>query len=112
MSGGRKLGRRSSLGGTHIGAHHKPDVNPFGQEYEHRFEHKLFSVSQHLEEYQSQEGHSRCVYSTAFSPDGLLILTGSADKTVKLWSFHTRVSRHRSQASPRRPCVIVWHIVR
>ncbi|MHC4505112.1 MAG: WD40 repeat domain-containing protein, partial [Planctomycetota bacterium] len=31
------------------------------------------------------KGHSSGLYSAAFSPDGRRIVTGSADKTAKLW---------------------------
>lgn len=34
-------------------------------------------------------GHSDCVVSLAFSPDGTILASGSADKTIKLWGVQT-----------------------
>ena len=31
--------------------------------------------------------HSGSVYSVAFSPDGTKIVSGSADRTIKVWDF-------------------------
>jgi eukaryotic-like serine/threonine-protein kinase len=38
---------------------------------------------------QTLRGHTRHVYSVAFSPDGKRILTGSLDRTAKLWDAET-----------------------
>jgi WD40 repeat protein len=35
------------------------------------------------------KGHTEAVYTIAFSPDGKLVLTGSFDKTLKLWETAT-----------------------
>ena len=34
---------------------------------------------------EKQSAHSNCVYSVAFSPDGKTIVSGSKDKTLKVW---------------------------
>ena len=34
-------------------------------------------------------GHSRGVFSVAFSPDGTRVVSGSADKLVKIWDTAT-----------------------
>ena len=47
-------------------------------------------------------GHKDWVTSVAFSPDGNLLVSGSYDRTAKLWSMATKMRRLAAQAwSPR-----------
>ena len=39
--------------------------------------------------YRPIEGHSDCVYSVSFSPDGSRIASGSVDSTVRIWHSET-----------------------
>ena len=38
---------------------------------------------------EKQSAHSKYVYSVAFSPDGKTIVSGSKDKTIKVWDAGT-----------------------
>jgi WD40 repeat protein len=38
---------------------------------------------------QTLEGRSNRVYSVAYSPDGTKIVSGSVDKTIKIWDANT-----------------------
>ncbi len=35
-------------------------------------------------------GHKGCVFTIAFSPDGKYLVSGSADKKVKIWSVEQK----------------------
>jgi len=47
-------------------------------------------------------GHAHAVFSLAFSPDGRTLVTGSADRTVRIWDLATRQERAilRGHTSP------------
>ena len=49
---------------------------------------KLWSIDGRLR--QTFQGHQNSVTSVAFAPDGKSILTGSADKTAKLWNDNSQ----------------------
>ena len=46
-------------------------------------------TSQQLSWYKNLNGHSAGVYTTSFSPDGKSVITGSWDKTAKIWDVET-----------------------
>jgi glucose repression regulatory protein TUP1 len=44
------------------------------------------------------EGHRDSVYSVAFSPDGRSIVSGSLDKTIKVWDLSSQTLNYLSSA--------------
>lgn len=46
-------------------------------------------VSPHLQPFRVLHGHGDRIMSVAFSPDGQLLASASADRTIKIWSPHT-----------------------
>jgi WD40 repeat protein len=50
------------------------------------------------------KGHTGPVMSTAFSPDGTRIITGSADGTAKVWDARTGTPRLELEGSKRSTC--------
>ena len=54
---------------------------------------KLKSVIEQVRERNRLEGHQAPVVGVSFSPDGKTIASGSADKTIKLWSISGKLLR-------------------
>ena len=54
------------------------------------------------------EAHSDCINSVAFSPDGTKIVSGSADKTIKVWDFGAREPSNRPSLAKTAACWLVW----
>jgi hypothetical protein len=52
---------------------------------------------------EKQSAHSGWVMSVAFSPDGATIVSGSADKTIKVWDAGT-LARHICLTQPKTKC--------
>ena len=53
------------------------------------------------------EGHEKSVYSVAFSPDGLSIVSGSLDQTLRIWDLSASTNEILSQPpGPPKPPVV------
>ena len=52
--------------------------------------------------------HSHWVMSVAFSPDGTKIVSGSYDKTIKVWDFGAPEPSNRPSLAKTDECWLVW----
>lgn len=54
----------------------------------------FFVFSQHADVVGTLSGHASWVLSVAFSPDGTHFVSGSSDRTVKVWELETKQCIH------------------
>ncbi len=52
--------------------------------------------------------HSNTIISVAFSPDGTKILSGSFDKTIKVWDSGAPEPSNRPSLAKTDACWLVW----
>ena len=54
--------------------------------------------------------HSDLIRSVAFSPDGTKIVSGSDDKTIKVWDSGAPRARNRHSLAKTEACWLVWQM--
>ena len=54
------------------------------------------------------DAHSQPIQSVVFSPDGTKIVSGSADKTIKVWDFGALEPSNRPSLAKADACWLVW----
>ena len=52
--------------------------------------------------------HSDTNRSVAFSPDGTKIVSGSGDKTIKVWDFGAPEPSNRTSLAKTDACRLIW----
>ena len=52
--------------------------------------------------------HSGYVISVAFSPDGTKIVSGSGDKTIKVWDLGALLPSNRPSSAKTDACWLAW----
>ena len=52
--------------------------------------------------------HSREINSVAFSPDGTKIVSGSDDRTIKVWDSGAPRAQNRPSSAKSNACWLVW----
>ena len=57
---------------------------------------------------EKQSAHSGPVYSVAFSPDGKTIVSGSYDKTLKVWDAGACALIPLNPHAPNGPLLCLW----
>ena len=54
------------------------------------------------------EAHGDWIRSVALSPDGTKIVSGSSDKTIKVWDFGAQEPSKRPSFAKTEACWLVW----
>ena len=57
---------------------------------------------------QKKDAHSQLIRSVAVSPDGTKIVSGSDDKTIKVWDFGAQQPSNRPSLAITDACWLVW----
>ena len=57
---------------------------------------------------QKKDAHSDWVTLVAFSPDGTTIVSGSGDKTIKVWDFGAQEPSNRPSLAKTDACWLIW----
>ena len=57
---------------------------------------------------EKKDAHSNVITSVAFSPDGTKIVSGSYDKTIKVWDSGAPQAQNRPSLAKTDACWLVW----
>ena len=57
---------------------------------------------------QKTNAHSGAIFSVAFSPDGTKIVSGSLDKTIKVWDAGVQEPSNRPSSAKTDACWLIW----
>ena len=57
---------------------------------------------------EKMNAHSERITSVAFSPDGTKIVSGSDDKTIKVWDSGASRAQNRPSLANTDACWLVW----
>ena len=57
---------------------------------------------------EKKDAHSYYITSVAFSPDGTKIVSGSDDKTIKVWDSGAQEPSNRPSLAKTDACWLVW----